>query len=102
MANARVFPNPFNPNKGKGKFKVGNVQLDTKIHIYSMDGSLVKDGVYTDASKGYFEWDGRNKNGSKVVSGLYYLVLEDPKKKTAVFRIIVCYKCDPVYDPATQ
>ena len=103
LTEAYVYPNPFNPNAitagygGTGLFHVGNVQIGTKIHIYAMDGSLVKDGVYN-AGTG-FTWDGKNKNGSKVVSGLYYLVLEDPQKKTAVFRVIVCYKCDPVYKP---
>jgi hypothetical protein len=103
LTNAYVYPNPFNPNSitagygGTGRFHVSNVQLNTKIHIYAMDGSLVKDGVYSEGSG--FTWDGRNKNGSKVVSGLYYLVLEDPQHKTIVFRIIVCYKCNPVYTP---
>jgi hypothetical protein len=100
---AYVYPNPFNPNGsvngGDKVFHVGNVADGTQIHIYSMDGSLVYDGTYTTATGG-FTWDGTNKNSSKVVSGLYYLVLKDPKtSKTAVFRIIVCYKCDPVYKP---
>lgn len=102
---AFVYPNPFNPRAiamgygGSGVFHVGNVADGTTIHIYSMDGALVYDGVYN-ASNGGFTWNGKNKNGSLVVSGLYYLVLKDPKSnKTAVFRIIVCYKCNPVYSP---
>jgi hypothetical protein len=103
LSNAYVYPNPFNPNGsvngGDKFFHVGNVADGTLIHIYSMDGALVFDGTYT-ASTGGFTWDGTNKNSSKVVSGLYYLVLKDPKSsKTAVFRVIVCYKCDPVYKP---
>jgi hypothetical protein len=102
---AFVYPNPFNPRAiamgygGSGVFHVGNVADGTTIHIYSMDGALVFDGVYN-AANGGFTWNGKNKNGSLVVSGLYYLVLKDPKSnKTAVFRIIVCYKCNPVYSP---
>ncbi len=91
---AHVYPNPFNPNAGTGKFKVDNVPVDTKVQIFSMDGSLVMEGV-TSGTAG-FAWDGRNKNGSKVVSGLYYLVLKDKKGKSDVKRIIVCYKCDPI------
>ncbi|PKL92490.1 MAG: hypothetical protein CVV21_01670 [Candidatus Goldiibacteriota bacterium HGW-Goldbacteria-1] len=91
---AHVYPNPFNPNAGTGKFKVDNVPVDTKIQIFSMDGSLVMEGV-TSGTAG-FTWDGRNKNGTLVVSGLYYLVLKDKKGKTDVKRIIVCYKCDPI------
>jgi hypothetical protein len=102
LANAHVYPNPYNPNAalsglgGSGKFHVDNTPNGTKIYIYSMDGALVKEGVFKSSSAA-FTWDGKNKNGSKVVSGLYYLVLEAPDKKTRVFRIIVCYKCDPVY-----
>ena len=103
LSNAYVYPNPFNPNGsvngGDKLFHVGNVADGTQIHIYAMDGALVYDGTYT-ASTGGFTWNGTNKNSSKVVSGLYYLVLKDPKSsKTAVFRVIVCYKCDPVYKP---
>jgi hypothetical protein len=110
LSSAHVYPNPFNPiayqtpsygiaNEDAGEFHVDNVQPKTEVHIYSMDGQLVKDGV-TPEFGSRFSWDGKNKNGSRVVSGLYYLVLKDPKnKKTAVFRIIVCYKCNPVYTP---
>ncbi len=94
IKSAHVYPNPFNPNAGSGKFKVDNVPVDTKLQIFSMDGSLVMEGV-TSGTAG-FSWDGRNKNGSKVVSGLYYLVLKDKKGKSDVKRIIVCYKCDPI------
>ena len=93
---AHVFPNPFNPNEGTGLFKVAQVPDGTLVSIYSMDGSLVKDGVFS-ASMGYFNWDGRNKNGTKVVSGLYYLVLKTPDGDNRVYRIIVCYKCPTVY-----
>ncbi|MCX8093831.1 MAG: T9SS type A sorting domain-containing protein [Candidatus Goldbacteria bacterium] len=95
---AHVYPNPYNPNKGSGFFYVDNVVDQTKIYIYAMDGSLVNDGVFN-STQGRFKWDGLNKNGSRVVSGLYYLVLEDPSGKTRVLRIIVCYDCDPVYKP---
>jgi hypothetical protein len=103
---AHVYPNPYNPNAtpgpgntgGSGKFYVDNTPDGTEIHIYAMDGALVKEGTFHSVA-GRFTWDGKNKNGSKVVSGLYYLVLQSPDKKTKVFRIIVCYKCDPVYHP---
>lgn len=98
LESAHVYPNPYNPNKGSGKFYVDNVVDQTKIYIYAMDGSLVKDGVFN-STQGRFAWDGLNKNGSKVVTGLYYLVLESPSGETRVLRIIVCYDCDPVYKP---
>ncbi len=98
ISQAHVYPNPFNPNAGSGKFYVNNVMDGTKVFIYSMDGSLVKDGEVT-GTYGTFVWDGKNKNGSKVVSGLYYIVLQDNEGKNEVKRLIICYKCDPVYKP---
>jgi hypothetical protein len=98
LESAHVYPNPFNPNQGSKIFYVNNVGDGTKVFIYAMDGSLVKDGQVK-GQGGEFTWDGRNKNGTKVVSGLYYLVLQDTSNKTKVFRVIICYKCDPVYHP---
>jgi len=99
--NARVYPNPFNPNMGSKKFYTDQVPDGSKISIYAMDGSLVEDGEI-EGEYGRFEWDGKNKNGSKVVSGLYYLVVEPPEDSgqgPKVYRIIVCYKCDTTYEP---
>jgi hypothetical protein len=93
---AHIYPNPFNPNDGSKKFYVDNVLDGTKVYIYAMDGALVKQGSVIGAF-GRFEWDGKNNNGSKVVSGLYYLVLKDTAGKTTVNRVIICYKCKPVY-----
>ncbi len=98
IAQAHVYPNPYNPDKGSRMFYVDNVPDKTKIYIYAMDGTLVKDGVFNSVDR-RFAWNGLNKNGSRVVSGLYYLVLEDPAGNTRVLRIIVCYNCDPVYRP---
>ncbi len=94
LIRARVYPNPFNPNMGSKFFYVDNTPPDTKVFIYAMDGALVKSGKVLATTNNRFEWNGKNNNGSKVVSGLYYLVLESSDKKTRVFRIIVCYKCE--------
>lgn len=103
FANPWIYPNPFNPTAGSKTFYVGNVPAGTKVRIYSMDGSLVYDGVCdtcmvtgTNVGSVPFKWDGKNKNGQVVVSGLYYLVLTS-NDETTVKRIIVCYKCDPIY-----
>lgn len=97
FADAHVYPNPFNPMAGSKTFYVNNVQPGTKVTIFAMDGALVK-VLETEGIAGRFAWDGRNNNGTRVVSGLYYLVLEF-EGATEVKRVIVCYKCDPVYHP---
>lgn len=96
ISSAHVYPNPFNPDQGSKLFHVDNVPNNTEVKIFGLDGSLINEGKYEDPTRP-FTWNGRNKNGTKVVTGVYYLVLIAPDGKTDVKRIIVCYKCDPVY-----
>ena len=96
ITSAHVYPNPFNPDKGSKLFHVDNVPNNTEVKIFGLDGSLINEGKYENPNKP-FTWNGRNKNGTKVVTGVYYLVLKSSDGKTDVKRIIVCYKCDPVY-----
>ena len=50
------------------------------IKIYTQAGTLVKtvyDGLVTEG-KGTVDWDGTNVNGSKVASGIYFLMVKGP------------------------
>ncbi len=102
--NVYVYPNPFNPNMGTRTFHVGNVATGTKVYIYDMAGQLVNEGVVAatndPACTTCYEWDGKNKNNTLVVTGLYFVVLESADNKTTkVQRVTVCHKCNPVYIP---
>jgi len=75
------FPNPFNPETWI-PFQL-KTPADVTIKIYAQDGRLVrilalgpkKTGIYTNKAKAAY-WDGRNKSGEKVSSGIYFYTIE--------------------------
>ena len=71
------FPNPFNPETWI-PYQLA-VEADVNISIYDVQGRLVRRIELGERSVGsYFTketaayWDGRNKNGELVSSGVYY------------------------------
>lgn len=70
------FPNPFNP--------VTTIRFDMKeknhvsVKVYSAAGQLVKTLVDCVKDAGAYEipWDGRNNDGSRVASGIYFYRME--------------------------
>ncbi len=50
------------------------------IRVYTASGSLVKEifNGNVSAGKGTFEWDGKNEQGKKVASGIYFIKTEGP------------------------
>jgi flagellar hook assembly protein FlgD len=49
------------------------------MRIYTLSGDLVDEmdqGVQTGGSTYYASWDGKNKDGDAVASGVYFLVIE--------------------------
>jgi len=70
------YPNPFNPNT---IIKFGlPVQSDVRLEIYDILGRSVK--VLTDGEleAGYHEiiWDGKNRQGNDIASGVYFYRLK--------------------------
>jgi flagellar hook assembly protein FlgD len=71
------YPNPFNPETWI-PYQLAK-SADVSISIYSMDGTLVRmlklgnlsAGVYRSKSRAAY-WDGRNKVGESVASGVYF------------------------------
>ncbi len=66
------YPNPFNPTT-KISF---NVPFDSKLklEIYNVRGELINTLIDAEYSPGKYEvlWNGRNENGDKVTSGIYF------------------------------
>ena len=71
------YPNPFNPETWM-PYQLAE-SADVNLSIYSMDGKLVRTltlghqaaGIYQSKSRAA-HWDGRNKLGERVASGLYF------------------------------
>ena len=74
----RNYPNPFNPETHI-RYELpeeSNVRLD----VYDVTGSLVRTLMNKQQSAGRYEviWNGRNTQGNKVVSGLYFYKMTTP------------------------
>ncbi|MFA5778629.1 MAG: M6 family metalloprotease domain-containing protein [Elusimicrobiota bacterium] len=84
---AKNFPNPFYP----GSQQYTNIYLPLTywgrafdVRIYNMSGTTVRtltNPTEIIPASGQAIWDGRNENGDKVASGLYYYVIDTGGKK---------------------
>ena len=74
------YPNPFNPETWI-PYQLSE-PAEVMLHIYSVNGGLVRTlvlghqpaGMYHRKSRAAY-WDGRNAQGEKVASGLYFYTL---------------------------
>ena len=88
MELAQNYPNPFNLNTNIPFYL--SEKNDITIDIYNIKGKLIisLNNKREDVGFGEFLWDGRDKYGSSVSSGIYFyrLRLDDFKKvKKALF-----------------
>ena len=74
------FPNPFNPDTWIPYHLAKPSKV--KIHIYGVDGTLVRTLSMGQKAAGIYEhrnraahWEGRNAQGERVASGIYYYTL---------------------------
>ena len=75
------YPNPFNPNTTI-RFEIGvgggnQSAVNTTLKVYNILGQIVKTLVNEPKLPGiyYLTWDGKNEQGEKVSSGLYFYQL---------------------------
>lgn len=82
--NISVYPNPVTPDFN-GPIAVSGLTADAEVKITTVTGQL----VYSGHSKGgLFTWNGRNKSGKRVSSGIYNVITTNAEgKKTVVTRI---------------
>jgi hypothetical protein len=71
-----VFPVPYNP--GMGNFQIENLPEGGSATIYSESGVEVTHLEPRPNETGV-RWDGTNTSGSRVMSGVYYVVIRDAK-----------------------
>ncbi|RLC50002.1 MAG: hypothetical protein DRH79_08235 [Candidatus Cloacimonadota bacterium] len=94
LAESYAYPNPFYPDKGdivrienKGKLTMPKGKVTCRI--FDLNGELIIElnkNIYEQ-----FSWDGKNSNGKKCSSGLYYYLISAPdgqavKGKIALIR----------------
>ena len=73
---SNIYPNPFNPSTTI-EYAL-NVASDVSLHIYDMQGRVVKTLVSNnlDAGSHSIVWNGINDNGVQVSSGMYLVRME--------------------------
>ena len=83
--NIVAYPNPIGPDY-TGPIAVRGLTMDGEVKICSSTGQLVWSGV---SNGGTFTWNGCNKRGKRVASGVYHVIANTAAgKKAVVCRII--------------
>ena len=68
--NVWAYPNPVNPDY-TGSVTITGLTLNADVKILSANGALVAEGK---SNGGTFIWDGNNRKGERVASGVYMVV----------------------------
>lgn len=88
------FPNPFNPTTNISFELPYAAQIS--LYVYSIDGKLVNKLIdnreYSSGSSHSVTWDGKNQNGQKVSSGIYYYRLISPQTNTFITKKMILLK----------
>lgn len=84
--NIKVYPNPVRPEY-TGRISITGLMRDTDVKIVSASGYLVNSGT---SVGGEYTWDGKNKGGKRVASGVYYVLAADAEGNSgAVAKMLV-------------
>ncbi len=79
LSKINVVPNPYygmdgyETNRFDTKVKIINLPANVTVHIYSLDGTLVRTLTKSDPNTSYLDWDIRNTAGLPVASGMYLM-----------------------------
>ena len=80
-----VFPNPVTADY-TGPIAVRGLARDSEVKILSSSGQLVWSGT---SAGGTFTWNGCNRRGKRVASGIYHVVANNAQGKNAIVTRIV-------------
>ena len=87
-ANVYAYPNPVHSGY-TGVITVTGLMRDSDVKIVNVSGELVFEGTSTG---GQFTWNGRNRSGNKVASGVYFVLASDQEGKEGIVTKIVMIK----------
>ena len=65
-----AYPNPVTPDY-TGLITITGLTFDADVKITSSNGALIAEGR---SNGGMFTWDGKDKNGKRVASGVYMVI----------------------------
>lgn len=88
FGDVKVYPNPVVTAQYKGNVKITGLAEKTNIRITDAAGNLVHSAV---ARGGYYEWNLNNPRGSRVASGIYFVLMtneDGTDKATAKIAVV--------------
>lgn len=83
-----VYPNPVVYSNFKGKVTIKGLAEKTNIRITDAAGNVIHSAV---ARGGYYEWDLNNQKGTRVASGIYFVLMtneDGSDKATAKIGVV--------------
>ncbi|MBP5731239.1 MAG: Por secretion system protein, partial [Bacteroidaceae bacterium] len=86
--NVKVFPNPVRPTYN-GQIRITGLTADSDVKITTTSGLLVAQGT---SLGGTFVWNGRDKAGDRVSTGIYHVIASDAEGKNGVVAKILVVK----------
>ena len=86
--NVYAYPNPVNFNEYAGLITITGLTYNADVKITSTAGFLIAEGR---SNGGQFTWDGKDRKGNRVASGVYHVITatSDGKKGTVCKIAIV-------------
>ncbi|MCR5180932.1 MAG: hypothetical protein K6C30_06935 [Bacteroidaceae bacterium] len=75
-----AYPNPVSPDYN-GPIAIKGLTMGAEVKIVSSSGRLIASGY---SNGGTFTWDGRNKQGRRVASGIYHVISSTSDGETAI------------------
>ncbi|KMQ58567.1 isoleucyl-tRNA synthetase [Chryseobacterium angstadtii] len=88
FGNVVVYPNPVVYSNFKGKVTIKGLAEKTNIRIADAAGNVIHSAV---ARGGYYEWDLTNQKGTRVASGIYFVLMtneDGSDKATAKIAVV--------------
>jgi hypothetical protein len=76
MKELKVYPNPYVYDKAKGSIVIEGLGDETRVHILSIDGKLMRQ---LEVQGGRTTWDALDFVGNRVSTGVYIVVAVDTK-----------------------
>ena len=83
--NVYAYPNPVHPGYS-GNIVVTGLMRDSDVKITNISGKLIYEGTSTG---GQFTWDGRNMQGNRVASGVYFVLAANSEGKEGIVTKIM-------------
>lgn len=78
--NVRAYPNPVRPDYN-GVITITGLVYDSDVRIVDTAGHLICQGT---SLGGQFTWDGKNRQGRRVATGIYMVLAADSKGKEGI------------------